>query len=88
MTEAVIKERFKYAQNCLSRFDEFDNSATDSLRDEIDYMRRSILSCSLELLQQSPLLQESRHPFLRQLLKAISILMDLNSVVSFQVYLT
>jgi hypothetical protein len=79
-------ERLKYAYNCLTRFEEFDSSVTEQLRDEVDYMRKAILSCSSETLGSKQCLQDARQQFPRRLLQVVTILVDLNSVLSFYLY--
>lgn len=83
MVEEQYSERIKHAQNCLSRFDEFDTSFTEQLRDEVDYLRRAVLSCSLETLNAKQYLQEARQTLPQRLLQAIVALAITNSVPTF-----
>lgn len=80
MMEEQIMERMKYTQNCLSRFEEFDSSAAEQLRDEVDYLRKAILSCPSEMIEPKSYLHDTRQSFPRKLLRVIIILADLNSV--------
>jgi len=75
-------ERLTYAYNCLGRFGEFDVSGTEQLRDEVDYLRKAILSCSSEILESKQCLHDARQQFPQKLLRVIIILADLNSVFS------
>jgi hypothetical protein len=78
--EEQIQERLKHAHRCLARFDEIDSSAAEQLRDEVDYLRRALLSCPSTTLESKQYLQDIRHSFPRKLLRAFVILADLNSV--------
>lgn len=80
MPDEEIQERLKYAANCLGRFDEMDISVTENLRDELDFLRRSILTNRPEFTEKQ-ILQEARQTFPRRVLQAILKLADLNSVI-------
>ena len=82
MVEEEIQERLKHAHNCLARFEEMDSSATEQLRDEVDYLRRALLSCPSTTLEAKQYLQDIRQSFPRKLLRAFVILADLNCVPS------
>lgn len=80
MEDDVVQDRLKYTANCLASFEKFYASASESLRDELDYLRRTILSTKSEILQSSPPLKEARANFPRKILRAFVNLADLNSV--------
>jgi len=80
MNQHVVEERLKYTANCLASFEKFDASSSERLRDELDYLRRSILSAKSEILQSSPPLEEARGHFPRKMLRAFVSLANLNSV--------
>ena len=82
MVEEQIQERLKHAHNCLARFEEIDSSATEQLRDEVDYLRRTLLTCPSTTLESNQYLQDIRQSFPRKILRAFVILADLNSVTS------
>jgi hypothetical protein len=87
MTEDAIRERLKYAYNCLSRFDEIDSATLEGLRDEVDYLRRAMLSSRPEILELKESLQEARQSFPRKILQAITTLVDINPVSPFSSHL-
>jgi hypothetical protein len=80
MNEDIVQERLKYTANCLASFEKFDVSASEPLRDELDYLRRNILSVKSEILDSSIPLREARGHFPRKMLRAFINLADLNSV--------
>lgn len=79
MDENLIQERLKYTTNCLASFENFDGSS-EALKDELDYLRRCILSSKSEILQSSPPLKDARGHLPRKILRALIHLADLNSV--------
>src|SRR5271170_5800414 len=81
MEEDAVRERLRYARNCLERFDEFDSSATDPLREEVDYLRRTLLACPPETLEHNKHLQDARQSLPRRILRAYITLADLNPVL-------
>ena len=80
MEDNTVQDRLKYTANCLASFEKLDASASESLRDELDYLRRSLLSAKSELLASSPPLKDARAYFPRKILRAFVHLADLNSV--------
>jgi hypothetical protein len=80
MIEEQVLERLKHAQNCLLRFDEFDTSFSEQLRDEVDYLRRAVLSCGPEILDAKQYLRDARQNLPQRLLQAIAALANVNSV--------
>jgi hypothetical protein len=88
MTEEAIRERLKYAYNCLSRFGEIDSSTLEGLKDELDYLRRTMLSSRPEILESKESLQEARQSFPRKILQAITTIADINPVCPSSNHLT
>lgn len=82
MTDETIQERLRHAQNCLNRFDEFASSDLEQLRDELDYLRRALISCRPEIIESKQCLREARELLPRKLLRAVSILAEQNPVHS------
>jgi hypothetical protein len=82
MNDDIVQERLKYTANCLASFEKFDDSASEPLRDELDYLRRNILSVKSEILESSIPLKEARGHFPRKMLRAFVNLADLNSVLT------
>lgn len=80
MTDEEVRERLKYGYNCLSRFEEFESSTSEGLREEVDYLRRAMLSSRPEILESRDSLQEARQSFPRKILQAVTTLADLNPV--------
>ena len=80
MTDESIHDRLRFAQNCLKRFDDIDSSTTDALKDEVDFLRKAVLSSKSEIIDSKEHLKSARRSFPRYLLQAICILADLNSV--------
>jgi len=75
-----IGDRFAFAQNCLKRFAEFDASASDSLGEEIDYLRKSILCAAPSVVESNEHMKKARESFPQYILLAILALIDLNLV--------
>jgi hypothetical protein len=86
MTDEEIQERLKHALNCLGRFDELEISASDHLRDEVDFLRRAVLTSRSEILDTKQSLQDARRIFPSRLLGAILKLYNMNSVSPLQNY--
>lgn len=82
MVDEQIQERLKLAHNCLARFEEIDSPTAEQLRDEVDYLRRTLLSCSSATLESKQYFQDIRQSFPRKLLRAFVFLADVNSVHS------
>ena len=80
MSEDSIQERLKYAQNCLKRFEELESSTTDQLKDEVDFLRKAVLSSKPEIIDSHESLRIARQNFPRYMLQAICCLAELNPV--------
>jgi len=80
LSDESIQHRLRYAQNCLKRFDEFETSAAESLRDEVDFLRKAVLSVKSEIIKAKESLKTARLTFPRYLLQAICFLADLDDV--------
>jgi hypothetical protein len=77
MPEEMVQDRLTFAQNCLHRFAELDVSFSESLRDELDYLRKTLLATTCDKLSSSHL-KEARSSLPIHLLSAILHLVDLN----------
>lgn len=81
MDEEAVRNRLRHAKNCLERFEEFDSSATEQLREEVDYLRRTLLACPRDIIDLDKHLQDARQSFPRRILRAFMTLTDLNPVL-------